>query len=205
MRGSVRLYQGMAVNFFYAFFRLAVGIRYTSVWFISMAVYYLVLGMLRLMLILGYRRRSRATGQWCYRRTAWLLFLLNIPMGGMIVLMVWANSGYSYPGYVIYLSAMYTFYTMAMSVVNLAKYRRLDSPILSAAKILNFIAALMSVLGLQTAMIAQFSAGNDVFRKTMNATTGGAVWIAVILTAVYMLHRSSKMNDEVNPVEQSRK
>ncbi len=91
---------------------------------------------------------------------------------------------------------MYTFYTMAMSVVNLAKYRKLGSPILSAAKVLNFIAALMSVLGLQTAMIAQFSAGNDVFRKTMNATTGGAVWSAVILTAVYMLHRSSRTNDE---------
>ncbi len=62
LRGSVRLYQGMAVNFFYAFFRLAVGIRYTSVWFVSMAVYYLVLGMLRLMLIFGYRRRSRTNG-----------------------------------------------------------------------------------------------------------------------------------------------
>ena len=89
----------------------------------------------------------------CYRITAWLLFLLNIPMGGMIVQMVLASSGYSYPGYVIYLSAMYTFYTLAMSVVNLVKFRKLGSPILSAAKILNFIAALMSILGLQLSLI----------------------------------------------------
>lgn len=41
-RGSVSIYQGMTVNFLYVLFRIVVGIRYTSMWFISMAVYYLV-------------------------------------------------------------------------------------------------------------------------------------------------------------------
>lgn len=77
----------------------------------------------------------------CYRRIAWFLFLLNIPMGGMILLMVKTNSGFSYPGYIIYLSALYTFYTMGMSINNLVKYRKLGSPILSAAKVLNFVSA----------------------------------------------------------------
>ncbi len=203
-RGSVSIYQGMTVNFFYVLFRVVVGIRYASVWFISMAVYYLVLGALRLSLILNYRHRSDIDELHCYRRTAWLLFLLNIPMGGMIILMVLTNSGYSYPGYVIYLSAMYTFYTMIFSVINLVKFRKLGSPILSAAKVLNFVAAFMSVLGLQTAMIAQFGAESDSFRKMMNAITGGVIWLLVILTAVYMLHRSRKMKDEVKSIEQIR-
>lgn len=203
-RGSVSIYQGMIVNFLYVLFRIVVGIRYASVWFISMAVYYLVLGVLRLSLILSYRHKADIDEQHCYRRTAWLLFLLNIPMGGMIILMVLTNSGYSYPGYVIYLSAMYTFYTMIFSVINLVKFRRLGSPILSAAKVLNFIAALMSVLGLQTAMIAQFGTESDSFRKMMNAITGGVIWLLVILTAVYMLHQSHRMKDEVRSVEQIR-
>ena len=46
-RGSVSIYQGMIVNFLYVLFRIATGIRYASVWFISMAVYYMVLGGLR--------------------------------------------------------------------------------------------------------------------------------------------------------------
>ena len=41
-RGSINIYQGMTVNFFYVVFRVIAGIRYASVWFISMAVYYLV-------------------------------------------------------------------------------------------------------------------------------------------------------------------
>lgn len=200
-RGSVSIYRGMTVNFLYVLFRIVVGIRYASVWFISMAVYYLVLGVLRLSLILSYRQKVNINELRCYRRTAWLIFLLNIPMGGMITLMVLTNSGYSYPGYVIYLSAMYTFYTMVTSVINLVRFRRLGSPILSAAKVLNFIAALMSILGLQTAMIAQFSVESDSFRKTMNVITGGVIWLCVILTAVYMLRRSRKMQSEVKSVE----
>ena len=194
-RGSVSIYQGMMVNFFYVVFRIFVGIRYASVWFITIAIYYLLLGVMRLSLILSYRNRNVKSELRCYRRTARLLFLLNIPMGGMIVLMVLTDSGYSYPGYVIYLSALYTFYTIILAIVNLVKFRKLGSPILSAAKVLNFVAALMSLLGLQTAMISQFSNEGENFRRIMNALTGSGVWIAVILTAVYMLLHSRKMKE----------
>ena len=174
-------------------------------WFLSIAVYHLVLGLLRLYLLLNDCRRARIDEWKCYRRTAWLLFLLNVPMGGIIVLMVLTDSGYSYPGHIIYLSAMYTFYIMIASVVNLVKFRKLGSPILSAAKVLNFIAAMMSVLTLQTAMIAQFSAENNLFRKTINAAAGGVIWLTVILVAIYMLCQSSKKKKEGKPVEQIRK
>ena len=83
-RGSINIYQGMTVNFFYVVFRVIAGIRYASVWFISMAVYYLVLGILRLYLIYSYRHRSPELESRCYRRTAWMLFLLNILYDGNI-------------------------------------------------------------------------------------------------------------------------
>lgn len=195
-RGSVSIYQGMIVNFLYVLFRIATGIRYASVWFISMAVYYMVLGGLRAYLISSYRRREAGGLSFeycCYRRTAWLLFLLNIPMGGMIVLMVRTNSSFFYPGYIIYLSALYTFYTMAVSIVNLVKFRKLGSPILSAAKVLNFVSAMMSILGLQTAMISRFSVNGENYRRLMNAVTGGFVYGIVVMIAVYMLLHSRKI------------
>ena len=196
-RGSVGIYRGVAVNLCYVVFRIAAGIRYTSVWFISMAAYYLVLGGLRVYLIVCYRRRTPALEAWCYRRTAWLLFLLNIPMGGMIALMVRANASFSYPGTIIYASALYTFYTMALAIINLVKYRRLGSPILSAAKVLNLVSAMMSILGLQTAMISQFDPGNEAFRKTMNTMTGSVVYGVVILTALWMLRHGGKERKNV--------
>ena len=111
-RGCISIYQGIAVNLFYVVFRVMAAIRYASVWFLSMAVYYPVLGSLRAYLIVCYRRRTPELERRCYHTTAWLLFLLNIPMGGMIVLMVRTDSGFSHPGYIIYLSALYTFYSI---------------------------------------------------------------------------------------------
>ncbi|WP_321972837.1 hypothetical protein [Paratractidigestivibacter sp.] len=205
-RGNVSIYQGMVVNFIYVVFRVALGIWYTSVWFISMAVYYLVLGVMRLYLVVSYRRGEQVDQLRCYRRTAWSLFPLNVPMGGMMVLMVLTNSGYTYPGYVIYASALYTFYTLITSIINLVKYRKLGSPILSAAKALNFVAALMSILGLQTAMIAQFSTEGEGYRMLMNALTGGFIWAFVVLIAVYMLRHAralEKGEKEAGAVEQA--
>ena len=104
--------------------------------------------------------------------------------------------GKTYPGYIIYLSALYTFYTMITAVVNVVKFRKLGSRILSAAKILNFISAMMSILGLQTAMISRFSENGDNYRKTMNAITGGFVYCIVIFVAVFMLICSRKNKKE---------
>ena len=200
-RGSISIYQGIAVNLFYVAFRIMAAIRYVSVWFLSMAVYYLVLGGLRAYLIVCYRRRTPELERRCYHTTAWFLFLLNIPMGGMIVLTVRTDSGFSYPGYVIYLSALYTFYTMITSAINLIRFRRLGSPILSAAKVLHFVAAMMSILGLQTAMISRFSENGENYRRMMNAITGGFVYGIVILIAIYMLLHGRYLRKKAESVE----
>lgn len=106
-------------------------------------------------------------------------------------MMIKTNSSFTYPGYVIYLSALYTFYTMGMSIGNLVKCKKLGSPILSAAKVLNFVSSMMSVLGLQTAMITRFSANGEDYRKLMNTLTGVFVYGAVVFIAVYMINKAS--------------
>lgn len=205
-RVSVSIFQGMTTNFLYAIFRMITGIHYASVWFISIAVYYMVLGILRLYLLHSYRR-SRAFSipdnkhlyeYHCYFRTAIYLFLLHIPMGGMIILMVRTNAGFSYPGYVIYLSALYTFYSVISSVINLIKFRKLGNPILSAAKVLHFISAMMSILGLQTAMIARFSTHQDAYRRFMNTVTGSCVYFGAVLIAMYMLFYAIRKKKELS-------
>lgn len=187
------LYQGTCINLIYAAFRLITGILFSSVWFISMAVYYLVLGGMKIFLLIWYGKAEKMQGTdrlvYEYNRyseTARLLLLLDVPMSGMILLMIVTDAGYSYPGYIIYVSAIYTFYMAVISVVNIVKTRRLGSPIFSAAKVLNLTSAMMSVLGLQTAMIAAFSAASKGFKTVMNAVTGGIVGIAVVAIAVYM-------------------
>lgn len=66
------------------------------------------------------------------------------------------------------------------------------SPVLSAAKVINFVSAMMSVLGLQTAMISKFSEKSDSFRAMMNGITGGVIYGIVIVTAVLMLMKGKR-------------
>ena len=50
-RGNISIYQGMTVNFLYMIFRAVTGMYYASVWSISIAVYYLILGVIRAYLV----------------------------------------------------------------------------------------------------------------------------------------------------------
>lgn len=197
-RSSIGIYQGIAVNLAYMMFRFITAAQYCSAWFFSMAVYYLVLCIVKAYLVFSYHRRTKKDHSYevqCYRRAAGMLLILNIPMGGMIVLMVQTDSGFTYPGYMIYLSALYTFYMMILSVINLIKFRKMGSPIMSAAKVLNFVSALMSVLGLQTAMISRFSLEGEEYRKMMNTLTGTAVFVTVMVAVIIMYICSSKSKE----------
>ncbi len=190
-RVEAGLWRSMAVSGALAVFHGAACARYGSVWFGALAAYDVGLAALRAGIALPLRRG--AADEWrVYRRTGARLLLLNVPMGGMIALMVRTNSGYSYPGFVIYVSAMYAFYAMAMSVRGLARFRRAGSPVLSAAKAVNFVAAMMSMLGMQTAMIARFSGGDERFRQMMNGAAGVAVWAGTIAAAAVMLRRGAR-------------
>lgn len=192
-RGSISIYHGFIANALYAIFRIITGIKYSSIWFVSMAIYYIILAIMRVYLIYGYKHKRNTIYEYrYYSSTAKMLFLLNIPMGGMILLMIIKDSSYNYPEYIIYLSALYTFYIMTISIINLVKSKKWGSPILSAAKVLNLISAMMSILGLQTSMISHFSHSSGSFRKTMNTITGSLVYFIVIVLAVYMIIRSHK-------------
>ena len=119
------------------------------------------------------------------------MLLLNSAMAGMGIQMIWQNKSYSYPGTMIFVSAMYTFYSFTIAIVNIIKFRRLNNPILSAAKMINFAGALMSVFALQTAMLVQFG-GADGYRYIMNCITGTGVCVTVLFMAVFMIIRAGR-------------
>lgn len=197
-RGSISLCQGLAVSCFYCVFRIVAAMHFASSWFLSMAIYYLVLCGLRAYLIICCRRRNPSNDRRCYCVAARMLFVLNVSMCGMVFWMVKANFAFNYPGSMIYLNALYAFCAMANSIVNLVKFHKFGSLILSAAKAVDVIAAMMSVLGLQTALLSRFSGDDEVYRRMMNSVTGSFVCGFVILIALYMLLRGRRLKKAPN-------
>lgn len=195
-RASVNLQLVMVLNYLYAAYNLLTALQSGSMWLLSLGVYTLMLAIVRTDLTLSHHRGRKLPPDAlprhesrCYRRVAWSLLALNVPIGGLTLLMVSGQSVSALPGHLIYLSALYTFVMMFLAISNLIRFRKLGSPILSAAKVLSLVAALLSLLTLQSALIDRFGTAQGSFRLLMTRLTGSAVYAAVLIIAVWMLRR----------------
>lgn len=206
-REKVSLYAGLLVTGGYAIYKLYTGYQYQSLWLSAIGVYYVILSVTRFMLIKGEKQISktdetgtaRIHGLKIYRYCGWLMLLLNVAISIIAAQMIWRGKTYVYPGTLIYASASYTFYCLITAIVNIIRYRKMEHPVLSAAKMLSFAGALMSVLALQTAMLTQF--GNQTNnQKLMNAMTAFAVCMSIFSIAIYMIWKADLAIKEENEV-----
>ena len=194
-RAETSLYQGFLINLLYAGIKMFSGILYRSVWFVTLAVYYILLAAMRASLLQYVRRTGKnKVSEWKrYRLCGIILLFMNIALAGIVILVVHQNSGFEYPGVLIYVMAMYAFYATITAVRNVVKFRRYGSPVMSAAKVINLTAALVSMLSLETAMLTQFGAADDpMFRKIMTASTGAGISMLVLGMAIFMIVWSTK-------------
>ena len=79
------------------------------------------------------------------------------------------------------------------AIVDLIRYRKYNSPVMTMTKVITLSAALVSMLSLETAMFAQF--GQDMkpeHKWLMVALTGAGVSITVITMSVYMIVKSRR-------------
>ncbi len=207
-KATVSLHASFGVNTLYGVFKLVMGIIYSSLWLITLGVYYMCLANMRFLLLRHVNRNTAGKDlelEWRrYRLCGMLLIPINIALCGLIVLIIHQERGFEYPGYLIYAMALYAFYAAIMAVVNLVRYRRLGSPVLSAAKSINLAAALVSILALETAMMSQFGGEEDqTFRLVMTSSTGGVVFATVLGMALLMIIRATgqlKQIREKNPL-----
>lgn len=197
-RAEAALYQGFFINLLYAGIKMFSGIFYRSFWFVTLAVYYILLAIMRASLLHfvrahGNAGESKSAGLRRYRLCGIILLFMNIALAGMVILVVHENSGFEYPGMLIYVMAMYAFYATITAVWNVVKFRRYGSPVMSAAKVINLTAALVSMLSLETAMLTQFGAADDpAFRQIMTASTGAGISLIVLGMAVFMIVHSTR-------------
>jgi len=196
-RGKVGLYLSLGISLLYIGGNLLSWYWSRSWWFVVLSVYYGIMAVMRFLLV-GYVRRNevghRVLSEWKRARVcAYILLLINLSLGGAVLMILYQHRGYDYPGIMIYVMALYTFYSAIHAVVDIIKYRALGSPVMSTAKIVSLSAALVSMLNLETAMFAQF--GGDMSpedQRLMIIFTGAGVSITVVTLSVSLIARATK-------------
>ena len=168
-----------------------------SYWFMVLAVYYVIMAVMRYLLVRYVRIQKIGTdilGEWKRSRVcACILLLINLSLSGAVLMILYQSKGYDYPGMMIYVMALYTFYSTIHAIVDIVKYRKLGSPVMSTAKIVSLSGALVSMLNLETAMFAQFGKNMTLENQQLFIIlTGAGVSITVVTLSVLLIVRATK-------------
>lgn len=195
-------YGSLAVNALLALSKLAAGWWLSSRWLMVLAGYYLALCLTRAAVLHASRAAAKPDDPAARLRSGWrsyrlcgaLLVVLSLSMLGVAILIVREGRGFSYDGYWIFAVALYDFYCLISALVFLIRFHRRRSPELLAIKQISFAASLVSMLSLQTAMLAAFDTSTPAARSRMNLVTGSAVCGLLALLGILMvLHAGRKL------------
>ncbi len=191
------LFAGFSLCFsiLYSLYNGVLALWYHSIWYGALAGYYITLVFLRSGIVLYHgKRRGRERNAYLeirkYRNCGWLLVSTISALSAAILQMVRNGAGFVHAGWTIYVFALYTFYKITMSIINVFKANRFDDFTVQALRSVNLADALVSILALQTAMLLQFSDGKGM--AIANATTGGAVCVLVLAIGIFLIIRGNK-------------
>lgn len=182
-------------------FNAGMGIAYRSIWYGALATYYVCLALFRGGVLLYHKRRrggrkgeekgSRAEAfsrAKIYRNCGIILLILNVALSSAIAQMIFDDRGFSYAGWTIFAYAAYAFYKITMSVINLFRAKKQDDLTVQAVRNINLTDAAVSILALQTALLATFQTG-EVNISLFNTLTGIAVSAVAVTLGIVMIVR----------------
>lgn len=198
LRANITLCANVLWNGAYALLQLGMGIKHGSPWYYSLFVYYASLAFMRFFLVKytlsnipGKNIKNELKR---YRICGAVFLLVNSALSGMILYMIRENRTVRHSEITVIAMATYTFVSLTFAIVNTVKYRRYNSPTLSAAKTISLASSCVSMLTLENTMLTAFSKGNgeEVMRTLFLSISGGAVSAFIIVLAVYMIVQSNK-------------
>lgn len=201
LRTVVFAYGALGVNAFLALTKGAAGWYFGSDWLSTLAMYYLLLCVIRFTLLRASRKVTALTDQDARMRKEWkacrvcgeVFMGMTVILMGIVVLITAEGFTFVYDGLLIYAVAAYDFFCLTKAIVYMGKNRKNHTPLIVAIKSVNLAAALVSILSLQTAMFAAFGSDMETVVQTrMNLATGAAVCMMIFLFGFFMAVHSKK-------------
>ena len=208
LRVNVSLYGSLMLNTAYAVFQLGLGFYHASFWYYSMAGYYISLAIMRFFLVQHTSRHKPGEKMQeeliKYRNCGIVFFVMNMALSVMMFFMVYWNRTFRHHEITTIAMAAYTFTAFTLAIINVVKYRKYNSPVFSASKVISLAAACVSMLTLESTMLTTFDDGTlDILgRQIMLGASGGVVSVFIVAMAVYMIVQSNKKVKLLKNVEE---
>lgn len=200
-----------AMNVIFGAFNGYLGVKNFSVWYGTLAVYYISLAFIRGSVLVYHKKntskskeenelKSQLSNAKVYRNSGIIMLVLNMVLSFAVVQMIVSGAHFSYIGWTIYAYAAYAFFKISMAIINIFRAHASSDLTVRTIRDINLTAATVSILALQTAMLTTFSTENVNVRMA-NACTGTVVCLITIGLGIYMIvcaHKKIKtLNKEI--------
>ena len=170
-------------NLIYALLNGVIGIHFHSYWFISIAAWYLILGLLRILLVCGNhsRGKQKAAG-------VGICFLAVVLSG--IVCMGIAEQHNPVRNLIVMITlATYTFTFFTAAVINAVKAHRQREILPVIRRDVSMVSSLGSLLALERGMLGTFGEPSSRFALIMEAATGAVVFLLILMIGISLMAR----------------
>ncbi len=180
----------------FAGYNLFLWIAYGAAWNAGIAVYYALLGGIRLYVLLSewnlYRRGADEEEIERARRKLFtvqsvLLFVIDLALVAPISLMVMQQREIGYTEIPAISMAAYTTYKVAAATASYAKRKKSSHLSLRILRTVNLVDALVSVLTLQYTLVMTFGGSIGGIMLTVCAASSFAIWGGLIVLSVFTL------------------
>lgn len=195
-RTELLLCIGLVTNVGFAVYNLCTGFLYRSVWFGGVAVYYIMLCLIKFFLIIrGFSEKTSRKKYHDLLICGIMLLILNLTVSVLISQMIWQNKSHFYENSVIVVAAVYTVIRIFAATYDSISLKRHNTPALYASKALSLSVALMSLFSLQTSILDRFITHFGA-RRFINILTGLAVCAMELIIAIRVILWANKRQNK---------
>lgn len=158
------------------------GFLYNSIWHICIFAYYVLLFLIKGLLVFGISHKKTRNNQLVIVYITFImLIIMTIAMIAPATFLVLDKRTYNLGLIPSIASAAYTTYSVTMSIINMRKAKKTDSPIVKQIRLVNIVNTLMSILVLQNTLILANGGYTDEMIKLSTATSIGIIVLIIII------------------------
>ena len=177
-------------NLAYGFFQMQLGVIQDSFWYITLSAFFLILGGGRLMAASVKENMSRTM-----RVLAFMMAFLAVIICGMTFMTINETIDPLKQKLPVLGQAVFAFGMIIVAVYNMIiSYRKKDSRIIMIRN-LSMVSALGSMLSLERTMLGTFGSATAEFNMKVEAASGWAVFMILLILAFNLLRAASQSKD----------
>ncbi len=182
-------------NFIFAVYNCILGITSSSMWFLTVGAYYIILSVMRISVI-AFLSKDRKNEYFIMKFTGVMIFILALILCFIVYMTVGQEGATKHHEIVMITIALYAFTKITLAIIGFVKSRKSKRPYKKTLRSIAFTDSVVSIYSLQRSMLVSFPGMSLPDIMLMNTLSGIGMCIAIIFIGLNLI-RGEKRNVKI--------